>query len=65
LNFYHLVSSFLLAAVADILGEGDEVILGAAAGAFLIKKALMLLNSAARELFGTTLAPEASTLIVS
>ena len=50
--------------MADVLGEGDDVILGAVAGAFLIKKALMLLNSAARELFGTTLAPEASTLIV-
>jgi len=65
LNSHHLVSSLPLPGVADILGEGDELMVGAVAGAFLMKKALMLLNSAAREVFETTLAPEASTLIVS
>jgi len=60
-----LASSFLLAAVADVLGEGDEVIPGAVAEAFLIKKAFVSVNSAAREVFETILAPEASTRIVS
>src|SRR6266487_1134677 len=64
LNSYHLVSFFPPAAVADILGDGDEVLLGLAAWSFLKKKALMFLNSAARELSGRTLAPEASTAIV-
>ena len=65
LNSHHLVSSLPLAGVADILGEGDELMVGAVAGAFLIKKALMFVNSDAREVLETTLAPEASTLIVS
>src|SRR5437764_13724841 len=64
LDPYHLVPSFLPAAVADILGEGDEVMMGPVASSFLTKKALMFLNSAARELSGRTLAPEASTPIV-
>jgi hypothetical protein len=45
--------------------ERDELMLGLAALSFLRKKAFMSLNSAARELFGTTLAPEAPTCIVS
>src|SRR6266480_6267346 len=64
LNSCHLFSFFPLAAVADILGEGDEVMVGPVASSFLTKKALMLLNSAARELSGRTLAPEAFTSIV-
>jgi hypothetical protein len=60
----HLFSSFPLAAVADILGEGDEVMVEPVVSSFLTKKALMFLNSAARELFGRTLAPEASISIV-
>jgi hypothetical protein len=54
-----------LAAVADILGEGDELVVGLAALSLFIKKAFVSVNSAAREVFETTLAPEASTLIVS
>jgi predicted RNase H-like HicB family nuclease len=60
----YLVSSFPLATVADVRGEGDEAVVGAAELAFLTKKALMFVNSAARELSGRTLAPEASTAIV-
>jgi len=48
-----------------VLGEGNELMVGLAASSFLRKKAFVSLNSAARELFETTLAPEASTLIVS
>jgi hypothetical protein len=52
------------AAVADILGEGDEVMVEVVAWNFLTKKAFKSWNSAACELFGRTLAPEASTAIV-
>jgi len=45
-------------------GEDDELVVGLAASSFLTKKAFVSLNSAAREVFETTLAPEASTLIV-
>ena len=65
LSFSHFVSCFHPAAVADVPGEGDELMLGLAASSFLTKKAFVSLNSAAREVFETTLAPEASTLIVS
>src|SRR5207249_11443362 len=51
------------AGVADFLEEGDGAVLGLVAF-FLTKKALMSLNSAARELSGMILAPEASTAIV-
>ena len=51
--------------MADVLGEGDELIVGAVASSFLIKKAFVSVNSAVREVFETTVAPEASTLIVS
>src|ERR1044071_4634882 len=60
----YLVPFFPPAAVADILGDGDEVLVGLGASSFLRKKALMFLNSAARELSGRILAPEASTAIV-
>ena len=63
LNSYRLVSFFPAAAVADILGEGDKVV-GLVAFSFLMKKSFMSLNFAAWELFGRTLAPEASTAIV-
>jgi hypothetical protein len=49
---------------ADILGEGDEVMVEPVASSFLTKKASMFLNSAARELSGITLASVASTAIV-
>src|SRR5438874_4215242 len=52
------------AGVAAFLGEGDEPILGAVALSCLTKKALRFVNSAARELSGMILAPEASTAIV-
>ena len=64
LNSYHLVSSFPPAAAADMLGGGDDVVVGVVALSFLRKKAFMSLNSAAWELFETTLAPEAFTSIV-
>src|SRR5207247_5905041 len=64
LNSYHFAPFFPAAAVADIPGDGDEVLLGLVASSFLTKTALMFLNSAARELSGRTLAPEASTAIV-
>ena len=64
LNSYHLVASFPPAAVADMLGEDDEVVVGTFSLSFLRKKAFISLNSAARELLGTTLAPEASSSIV-
>ena len=65
MSFSHFASSFPPAAVADVPGEGDELMLGLAASRFLTKKAFVSLNSAAREVFETMLAPEASTLIVS
>ena len=40
LNSYHLVSFFPPAAVADILGEGDEVVVGAGSLKFLKKEGL-------------------------
>src|SRR6266566_4358587 len=64
LNSCHLVPCFPPAAVADMLGEGDELVVGVVAVSFLRKKAFISLNSAAWELFGTTLAPEASICIV-
>ena len=64
LNSYHLVPCFPSPAVAEMLGEGDEVVVGVVALSFLRKKAFMSLNSAAWELFETTLAPEASSSIV-
>ena len=45
-------------------GEGDEVVVGVVALSFLRKKAFMSLNSAAWELFETTLTPDAFTSIV-
>jgi len=60
---YHLVS-FFPPTVAEILGEGDKVLLGLVAWNFLMKKAFMSVNFAAWELFGRILAPEASTAIV-
>lgn len=56
--------SFPPTAVADLLGEGDKVPFGLVAWSFLTKKAFISLNFAAWELFGRTLAPEASTAIV-
>jgi hypothetical protein len=44
--------------------NGDGVVVGFVVLSFLRKKALMSLNSAARELFGITLAPEAFICIV-
>src|SRR5438067_852422 len=52
------------AGVAAFVGEGDEPMLGAVALSCLTKKALRFVNSAARELSGMILAPEASTAIV-
>jgi hypothetical protein len=56
LNSYHLAPFFPPAAVADILGDGDKVV-GLVALSSLMKKAFMSLNFAARELFGSTVAP--------
>ena len=64
LNSYHFVPCFPLPAVADMPGEGDEVVVEVVALSFLRKKAFMSLNSAAWELFETTLAPDASSSIV-
>ena len=61
---HYLVSFFLLAAVADVRGEGDEAVVGAVELAFFTKKAFRSLNFAAWELSGRTLAPVASTAIV-
>ena len=37
--------------MADVLGEGDELIVGVVASSFLIKKAFVSVNSAVREVF--------------
>jgi hypothetical protein len=60
---YHLIFLFP-AAVGDILGEGDKVVVELVAFSFLMKKAFMSSNFAARELFGRILAPEAFTSMV-
>ena len=63
-NSYRLVSFFPPEAVADVLGECDKLVVGLVAFSFLMKKSFVSLNFAAWELFGRTLAPEASTAIV-
>ena len=57
---YEAASYRPLLAVADILGEGEKVVVelvGLVALSSLMKKAFMSLNFAARELFGSTVAP--------
>jgi hypothetical protein len=50
--------------VAEILGDGDKIVLELVAFSFLMKNAFMSSNFAARELFGRILAPEAFTSMV-